>query len=209
MKNKQLKWLLYFDEEAGQGTEGGTGTETGTENGSQGTEKKPDNGTDDRKVAKYSDDDLDRIINQKFAKWQSAQQEKIDEATRLANMTAQERAEHERDKLQKELDELKHKTAVADMERTARNILLADGISVPDFLVSTLVREDAEETSKAVKTFAEAYKSSIQDAVKQQLTHNAPQTGGMSGLTKEAIMKVKDPIKRQALIKQNMALFKR
>lgn len=209
MKNKQLKWLLYFDEEAGQGTEGGTGTETGTENGSQGTEKKPDNGTDDRKVAKYSDDDLDRIINQKFAKWQSAQQEKIDEATRLANMTAQERAEHERDRLQKELDELKHKTAVADMERTARNILLADGISVPDFLVSTLVREDAEETSKAVKTFAEAYKSSIQDAVKQQLTHNAPQTGGMSGLTKEAIMKVKDPIKRQALIKQNMALFKR
>lgn len=209
MKNKQLKWLLYFDEEAGQGTEGGTGTETGTENGSQGTEKKPDNGTDDRKVAKYSDDDLDRIINQKFAKWQSAQQEKIDEATRLANMTAQERAEHERDKLQKELDELKHKTAVADMERTARNILLADGISVPDFLVSTLVREDAEETSKAVKTFAEAYKSSVQDAVKQQLTHNAPQTGGMSGLTKEAIMKVKDPIKRQALIKQNMALFKR
>lgn len=208
MKNKQLKWLLYFDEEAGQGTEGGTGTETGTENGSQGTEKKPDNGTDDRKVAKYSDDDLDRIINQKFAKWQSAQQEKIDEATRLANMTAQERAEHERDKLQKELDELKHKTAVADMERTARNILLADGISVPDFLVSTLVREDAEETSKAVKTFAEAYKSSVQDAVKQQLTHNAPQTGGMSGLTKEAIMKVKDPIKRQALIKQNMALFK-
>ena len=209
MKNKQLKWLLYFDEEAGQGTEGSTGTETGTENGSQGTEKKPDNGTDDRKVAKYSDDDLDRIINQKFAKWQSAQQEKIDEATRLANMTAQERAEHERDKLQKELDELKHKTAVADMERTARNILLADGISVPDFLVSTLVREDAEETSKAVKTFAEAYKSSVQDAVKQQLTHNAPQTGGMSGLTKEAIMKVKDPIKRQALIKQNMALFKR
>lgn len=209
MKNKQLKWLLYFDEEAGQGTEGGTGTETGTENGSQGTEKKPDNGTDDRKVAKYSDDDLDRIINQKFAKWQSAQQEKIDEATRLANMTAQERAEHERDKLQKELDELKHKTAVADMERTARNILLADGISVPDFLVSTLVREDAEETSKAVKKFAEAYKSSVQDAVKQQLTHNAPQTGGMSGLTKEAIMKVKDPIKRQALIKQNMALFKR
>lgn len=209
MKNKQLKWLLYFDEEAGQGTEGGTGTGTGTENGSQGTEKKPDNETDDRKVAKYSDDDLDRIINQKFAKWQSAQQEKIDEATRLANMTAQERAEHERDKLRKELDELKHKTAVADMERTARNILLADGISVPDFLVSTLVREDAEETSKAVKTFAEAYKSSVQDAVKQQLTHNAPQTGGMSGLTKEAIMKVKDPIKRQALIKQNMALFKR
>lgn len=208
MKNKQLKWLLYFDEEAGQGTEGGTGTDTGTENGSQGEEKKPDNGTDDRKVAKYSDDDLDRIINQKFAKWQSLQ-EKKDEATRLANMTAQERAEHERDELRKELDEFKHKTAVADMERTARNILLADGISVPDFLVSTLVREDAEETSKAVKTFAEAYKSSVQDAVKQQLTHNAPQTGSTSGLTKEAIMKVKDPIKRQALIKQNMNLFKR
>ncbi len=207
MKNKALKWLLYFDDEAGKETEGGTGTETGTEN--QETEKKPDSGTDDRKVAKYSDDDLDRIINQKFAKWQSAQQEKIDEATRLANMTAQERAEHERDKLQKELDDLKHKNAIADMEKTARNILLADGISVPDFLVSTLVRDDAEETSKAVKTFAEAYKSSVQDAVKQQLTHTTPQTGGTSGLTKEAIMKVKDPIKRQALIKQNMGLFKR
>ena len=60
---------------------------------------------------KYSDADVNAIIDKKFAKWQKEQESKIKEAEKLAEMNAQEKAEYERDELQKKLDELESKTA--------------------------------------------------------------------------------------------------
>lgn len=51
--------------------------------------------------AKYTDEDLDKIISAKFDKWQKQKDKEVSEAQKLAEMTAQEKAEYERDKLQK------------------------------------------------------------------------------------------------------------
>ena len=91
-------------------------------------DQKPDK-DDTRNEKKYSDADLDKIIENKFAKWQKQQAKAVDEAKKLANMTAQERVEHERDKLKAELDALKKANAVAEMEKTARGILQTDGVN--------------------------------------------------------------------------------
>lgn len=48
---------------------------------------------------KYTDADVDAIIDKKFAKWQKDYESKVDEAKKLAEMTAQQKAEFERDKL--------------------------------------------------------------------------------------------------------------
>jgi hypothetical protein len=160
-------------------------------------------------AAKYTDEDLDRIIGQKFKKWQKQQEEAVSEAARLAQMTAQERAEAERDKLQKELNELRAANARADMEKQARQILNADGISIPDELLTTLVRDDAETTSAAVKAFSASYKSAVQAGITATLSHKTPPAGAGAGtITKEDIMKEPDRRKRQDLIKKNMNLFK-
>lgn len=69
---------------------------------------------------KYTDKDVDEILNRKFAKWQEKQQKAVDEAKKLSAMNAQQKAEYERDKLQKELDEYKRRASLAEMSKTAR-----------------------------------------------------------------------------------------
>ena len=198
---KNLDFLrLWFDAD--------DAPEDGADKGAQ--EKGEDKGTegaDDRSTPKYSDDDLDKILSKRFARWQKEQKKATDEAARLATMTAQERAEHERDALQAELDDLKHRAAIAEMEKTAREILQKDGVNVPDTVISSLVSEDADETNKTVKAFAKAFKDAVLKEVKSQLAHKAPLQGKTGTLTKSDIMKVADPDKRQKLIRENLSLF--
>jgi len=59
--------------------------------------------------ARYTDADVDAIISKKFAKWQEQHEAKVAEAAKLANMNATQRAEYERDQLQRSLDELRRK----------------------------------------------------------------------------------------------------
>ena len=208
-------YVLYFDDAEDAGTETDTGN-NGGDNGSNddnngASQKGNNNNTDnDKNKPKYTDADLDAILNKKFAKWQKQQKQAVDEATRLANMTAQERAEHERDKLQKELDALKKANTIAEMEKTARNMLHTDGVTVPDEIVSVLVGDDAETTNKSVKAFSKAFKDAVQKEVKRQLTHKSPSVGrGAGTITKADIEKEPDPIKRQKLIRENMSLFRK
>lgn len=210
---KYLDFLkLYFDEGSDSGENGGT---TGNDAGNKGSATDQnkgtdnnDNGGDDRNTPKYTDADLDKIIEKKLAKWKRQAKAEVDEATRLANMTAQERAEAERDKLQKELDDLKRANTLAEMEKTARSILKQDNIDVPDDIVAVLVDEDADTTDSRVKSFGKAFKKAVQEEVKRQLTHKTPSQGTGGKLTSADIMKEKDPKKRQELIRQNMNLFK-
>ena len=59
--------------------------------------------------ARYTDADVDAIISKKFAKWQEQHEAKVAEAAKLAEMNATQRAEYERDQLQRRLDELRRK----------------------------------------------------------------------------------------------------
>lgn len=165
-----------------------------------------DSGKDDKK---YSDADVDKLLEKKFAKWQKQKEAEINEAKKLADMTATERAEHERDKLKAELEELKAANTRAEMEKTARSILQADGVTVDDKIISHLVAADADTTSANVKAFSKAFKAAVQAEVKNQLSHKSPSAGTPGGgLTKDAIMKEPDAIKRQQLIRDNISLFR-
>ncbi|MFQ7092654.1 MAG: hypothetical protein ACLRQ8_12740 [Coprococcus sp.] len=54
------------------GTDGGAGNSSGSgSDGKKGSESKDKK--EDGKEAKYTDDDLDRILNRKFAEWQMKQ----------------------------------------------------------------------------------------------------------------------------------------
>ena len=183
--------------------------------GSEGNDDKGGNpGADDKggnngkDTKKYSDADVDEIINKKFAKWQKEQEKKISEAEKLAGMNAQEKAEHERDTLQKELDELKRANSIAEMEKTARTMLHDDGVNVPDEVVSSLIAEDADSTKTKVEAFSKAFKEAVQKAVKDALKGKAPATGkGRSTLTKADILKITNRAERQKAIAEHIDLF--
>lgn len=157
---------------------------------------------------KYTDEDVNRLLNKKFAEWQKKKEAEISEAQKLAEMNEQEKAEHQRDQLQKELDELKQKDALAEMSKTARKMLSDSGVSISEELLSVLVTADAEETKKAVNSFADLFKTAVKNAVSETLKSPAPTTSTSGSVTKEQIMAIKDRAARQKAINENIELFK-
>ncbi len=157
---------------------------------------------------KYTDDDVDKILSRKFAEWEKKQQQKVDEAKRLAEMNAQQKAEYERDVLQKKLDEFMKKDELTEMSKAARTMLSEKGINVGDDLISKLVSEDAESTKKSVDAFITMFQEATKKAVANALKGEVPKAGGSSTMTKEQIMAVANRMERQRLIKENMELFK-
>lgn len=222
--NKFTRWqrmtvfkglLQAFDD-----PEGGEGNKGGSDDGGQKSGKSTDNGAKDGKSKdggadgkgadekKYSDADLDKIINQKFAKWQKDQEKAVSEAKKLASMTEQEKAEHERDEIKKELEALKKANNMAEMGKQARKMLNEDGINIPDDLVNLIITEDAETTKDTVQQFSKLFKAAVQDAVKEALKGKTPGTGSSGTITKEQIMKIKDRTERQRMIQKHRDLFK-
>ena len=158
---------------------------------------------------KYTDADVDKIINRKFAEWEKKQQAKVDEATKLAEMNAQEKAEYKASQLEAELNKLKEKDTLAEMSKTARKMLSEEDINIPDELLSHLVSTDAEDTKNTVQAFAKLFKDAVQDAVKDKLKGNPPKrgTGGKGNITREQILEIKNPSERQRMIAEHMDLF--
>lgn len=168
------------------------------------TEPKQDN----KQQPKYTDADVDEIVSKRLAKWEKQQAAKVEEAAKLAEMNAQQKAEYERDKVQKELDEYKRRDTVNAMVAESRRQLSEQGIAVSDDILARLVGETAEETKASVDAFSTAFTAAVEDAVKKQLAGKAPAAGvATKTMTKEEILAIKDPIARQAAIRDNIGLF--
>lgn len=168
------------------------------------TEPKQDN----KQQPKYTDADVDEIVSKRLAKWEKQQAAKVEEAAKLAEMNAQQKAEYERDKVQKELDEYKRRDTVNAMVAESRRQLSEQGIAVSDDILARLVGETAEETKASVDAFSTAFTAAVEDAVKRQLAGKAPAAGvATKTMTKEEILAIKDPIARQAAIRDNIGLF--
>lgn len=166
--------------------------------------------------AKYTDADVDAIINKKFASWQEKQDKaiaeavaKVEEANRLAQMNDKEKADHERKQMEDELASLKAEKAHHTMMSQARQMLKADGLTIPDEIVSVLVTDTAEGTSEAVKAFSGMFQKAVEEAVKDRLAGSEPRRGTASAITTEQIMAIKDPNKRHEAIRENLDLFKK
>lgn len=163
---------------------------------------------EDKQQPKYTDADVDEIVSKRLAKWEKQQAAKVEEAAKLAEMNAQQKAEYERDKVQKELDEYKRRDTVNAMVAESRRQLSEQGIAVSDDILARLVGETAEETKASVDAFSTAFTAAVEDAVKKQLAGKAPAAGvATKTMTKEEILAIKDPIARQAAIRDNIGLF--
>ena len=205
-------FLQLFSDEAGEAEAKATEATEAKDDAGKG-EGKADAGNGDKKEPdekpKYTDKDVDEILNKKFAKWQEKQDKAVSEAKKLAAMNATQKAEYERDQLQKQLDEYKRKDSLAEMTKTARSMLSEAGISVSDGVRSMLVNTDAEQTKAAVDGFAKAFKDAVEEAVKERLKGRTPKvgTGSSKPMTKAEIMAIRDPELRQKMMLENRELF--
>lgn len=175
---KTLFNLQLFADEGAAATETGSGTENTTE---QTTEQSTEPTVDERSKPKYSDDDFDKKLNQKFAEWQKKKEQEIAEAEKLAKMNAEEKANHnaqkekERaDKAEARIAELEKKDALAEMSKTARKMLADEGINISDELLSVLVTPEAEATQTSIKNFVKLFKAEVEKGIKAQATGTTP-----------------------------------
>lgn len=160
---------------------------------------------------KYTDEDVNNIINRKFAEWEKKQEKekkKKSEAEKLKEMNDQQKADYEREQLEKKVEELMKKETLSQMSRSARGMLQEKGINVSDQLLSMLISEDADTTKASVDSFISLFQAEVGKAVKEALKGETPRTGGASGMTKEQIMAVTNRAERQRLIKENINLFR-
>lgn len=156
---------------------------------------------------KYSDDDVDRIIEKKLEKWKKQQQKEIDEAKKLADMNAQQKAEYERDKLQEELDELRNAKTISEMSKIARNMLKEKEISIDDDLLSVLVTKEADSTKSNVESFITLFEKAVEKAVNDRVKGKTPKKLNSKTLTKDDILNIEDKRERRKAIAENLDLF--
>ena len=171
--------------------------------------KKDEDVKKEQSEKKYTDEDVDQIINSKFKKWKLEQEKKISEAQKLAQMDEAEKAEYERKQLEEELKKLRSEKTKSEMISVSRKILQENNVSISDDLISSIITEDADKTKENINAFIENFNAAVEKEVNERLKSTPPKRmSNNKTLSKKDIFDVKDPVARRKLIAENMELFR-
>lgn len=143
--------------------------------------KAPEVNPDDEK--KYTDADVNAIIDKKFAKWKQDLERKETEAKKLAKMNADEKAKYEREKAERELADREAAITRRELAATAKETLAEKGL--PSDLASVLDYTDAESCQASIAAVEKAFSAAVNKAVESKLKGGAPipkapEAGGVS-----------------------------
>ena len=116
-------------------------------------EGEPSEPTPPKPELKYTDEDVDKIIAKRLDRWQKDQEAKQKEAERLAAMSAEERANEEIKKLKAQIKTYEQAETRHAMATQVEKELKEANLAASTDMVNMLVRDTAEETQAAIKTF--------------------------------------------------------
>lgn len=137
-------------------------------------------------TAKYTDDDLDEIIQKRLARERDKMEREIrkqiedegarkqTEAQKLENMTELQKAQYEAKKLKEEKEALERERDLSNQMAIARRELAAVDINLGDELLAMFVSADAEKTSAAIDQIKELMPKVINEAVQKKLRRDLP-----------------------------------
>lgn len=126
----------------------------------------------------FTQEELDTIISRRFAKLQQDSEKKIadavTEAQKLAKMNAEERAEHERQKLEETMNRREAEITRRELRAQALETMAERGM--PKELADILPYTDAQTTSDAINAVERVFRAAVEKAVTDKLRGNAPKT---------------------------------
>lgn len=167
------------------GAGGGEGGQAGAQGNDGGDgEGEGQSGADGQNGEKtFTQADIDKILKQEQAKWKRQQEKAVSEAQRLANMTAEQRAQEEA------------KQRVADLERREADLnrreLRAQALetlateNLPADLADLLDYTDADKCSASIAKVKKNWQAAVQKGVEARVAGSPPKTGsGKSGVPK-------------------------
>lgn len=157
-------------QQAGESGAGGAGGQA-EQNGGE-----PD-GADGQTAGKtFTQEDVTRIIAREQAKWKRQQERAVSEAQRLANMTAEQRAQEEARQREEEL--VRREAAISRRELKAQALETLAAGQMPADLAEMLDYTDAEACSASIKTVQKAWQAAVQKGVEARVAGSPPKTGG-------------------------------
>lgn len=177
MLNELKRWELQLFADDGEDVSGSDGADTGdkpkdsTPNG-----KEPDNKNAGDDVKKYTDADVNALIDKKFAKWQKDQEKKLAEAEKLAKMSEAEKREHELKELQEENERLKSQQTLSEMRSTASKLLKEKNVSATSDMLDFVATSDAEETKANIEKFVSIIEAAVKAAEVERNTGKTPKS---------------------------------
>ena len=194
----------------GKSQEGAEGGDNGAQNGAGGADGGSEGGKADEgkngeqkgskePEKKYTDDDIDRLLNRAVAKERAKaekaiedERNKLTEAQKLEKMNDQEKAEYTAKKLQAEIDQLKREKNLNEQMAVARKTLADEGIKIGDKLLSMFVSPEAEKTKGAISEFTTLWREEVNAAVQDALKRNPPKADKGQGQVKSDGAKAAD-----------------
>lgn len=144
-----------------------------------------------------TDDEVNQLINSKFAKWQEQTEKERAEAEKLAKMNATEKTEHEKKKLEEKIAEFERKETLREMSKEASKMISEADLPHDEALIDLVTHEDAEATKKAVEVVL-AYVSKIKKETARQAT---PSEGGSFATDKKLDLSKSEMAQKNRIIK--------
>lgn len=184
------------------GNAGGTGGEQGAAGGQEGAEgaggaagadtplsfddflKDPKNQAEfDRRVGKA----LETSRSKMQAELNTKVQEAVTEAEKMAKMNAEQKAQYEREKKEKEIADREAALTKRELTATAKEQLAEKGLPVS--LAAVLNYSNAEECSASIEAVGKAFQEAVEKAVNDRLSGGKPpkKAGDQTAYTMEQI----------------------
>lgn len=167
--------------------------------GTAGAENNGQNGQEAQQGRHFTQEDVDRIVNQRLARQQRdteariarAREEARTEAERLAAMTQEQRIQHEREQNERSMQERENGLAAREAE-IARRELRAEAIEtlisrgLPRELEQVLNYSNAEACNRSIDAVEKAFRDSVQAEVNKQLSGNSAELRRSTGSATKA-----------------------
>lgn len=163
---------------------------------------------------KYTDEDVNKIINKKFAVWKAEHEKALSEAKteaeKLAKMNADQKRDYEIEKLKEENEKYKALEIKTELGKEATKQLKEKSIDATPEILEFVVGENAEATSKKIDSFVEIIEKqlALKEAERAKGTSPKNYNGESSPKKKEDIFGIKNPVERQRAIAENIELFR-
>lgn len=185
------------------------------------TEQPKDTGTDPREDKQLDGDELVKKLQKRIGKEQNEKhslQDQLDKANAkikelqsgksIKNLSDEDKAKKAEDEKDKEIASLRAQITRRDNIKQTDEVFKDAGLTVGNDVLNMVVVDDDKQTYANVQALIK-YTNQIQSGVKKELLKGStPRNNGKPTMTKVEISKIKDPIKRQKAIAENLDLYK-
>ena len=155
----------------------------------------------------FTQEEVNNIVEKRLNKEKNKWKNEVDQAKRLAEMSAEERAREEFRIKQQQFEE--EKAAFEKEKLLVQTQKELSAKNVPVEFADMLVKEDAEATKAAIDAFAQLYNQSVEKGVSNKMKGRPPKTKQTpsDGLDRAAFMKL-SLAEQQKMAKENPDRYK-